>query len=294
MTTEANQKSMIPTAINNAIPAAQKLKDQEKSLVLPGIKSVVLDQSDSYFGGKGSDGTYQKIINQIPKHEIFIETHAGHAKITENLGEFDGVTVLNDIDPQVCKYLRIKFKDKLIDKRYFQQTYAPYQVKKFFDASHGKVVIENEDAIDLLRKYREIIGTYKTVIFCDPPYPMKSRKSQECRYNFEMSDKQHEELISYLDLFDAPAMICTYPNEIYERNLSKWRRIDYESNTRHGMAKEHLYLNFGAVLELRTIKYFGNDYREREKYKKILANLKRKLKSLPEPILNSIIEDFIK
>ena len=246
----------------------------------------------SYFGGKGSDGTFQTIINQIPKHDLFIETHAGLARITEHLDNINGITILNDISSHTCKMLEAKFKERIIPSSLLFDLISPECIKEKFVACHGKVIIENMDAIDLLEKYKPLLEVMKTVIFSDPPYPLDSRKSNRERYEFEMTDSQHYELIHYLKKVSCFIIICTYPNMIYETEFSSWRNIHYYSNTRKGMALEYLFLNFDTPWYLQTIKFYGKDFRERERYKKIKKNLESKLKSIPKPILNHILYEF--
>ena len=44
---------------------------------------------ETYFGGKGSDGTFQTIINQVPKCSVFVELMAGNGTIGRLLQERD-------------------------------------------------------------------------------------------------------------------------------------------------------------------------------------------------------------
>ncbi len=58
-----------------------------------------------YSGGKGQYGVYQRIINLMPPHEIYIETHLGGGAIMRNklpAGRNIGI----EIDPKVIELWR--------------------------------------------------------------------------------------------------------------------------------------------------------------------------------------------
>ena len=38
----------------------------------------------SYFGGKGGPGVFQTIINEIPRHDLFVSAFAGHCSVLAN------------------------------------------------------------------------------------------------------------------------------------------------------------------------------------------------------------------
>lgn len=54
----------------------------------------------TYNGGKAGAGTYQTIISQIPKCEIFIDAMAGSLGITSKMS-LPALTVINDIDKNI-------------------------------------------------------------------------------------------------------------------------------------------------------------------------------------------------
>ena len=45
-------------------------------------------KNESYPGGKGSSGTYQNIINQIPEHDVYIEPFLGAGEFYQEYGDF--------------------------------------------------------------------------------------------------------------------------------------------------------------------------------------------------------------
>lgn len=283
---------------------------------------------NSYFGGKGSDGTYQRIINRIPKVDLLIETHAGLARVSENLAN-KPLIILNDINPKTVKALYVKFRKYLTED---------------INAKSG-IIIENMDAIQLLEKYKGIIQNRETLIFTDPPYPMDSRKQSVKVYEFEYTDSQHYELLQYLNNLDTKVIVCTYPCGIYAdffgldldefrrvyKNLDEFRRVEsgkvqdfsfithennhavllsdgiinqeglkrfkwslipYFSQTRKGRALEWMFLNYQPPEKLQDCRFFGENYRDREKWKKIMNNLNRKIQDLPSPLRHKLKEEL--
>ena len=109
----------------------------------------------NFAGGKG--GTYQKYINLMPPHEVYIESHIGGGaimrykkKAKRNIGV--------EIDPEVIEMWNSKNQ---ID----------------FELIHG-------DAITFIKKYP---FTGKELIYCDPPYLRETRKRYYPIYKYEYS-----------------------------------------------------------------------------------------------------------
>ncbi len=101
-----------------------------------------------YAGGKGQNGVYQRIINLMPPHEVYIETHLGGGGIMRNkLPAKRNIGI--EINPKVIEIWR---KDNSFD----------------IELIHG-------EAISYLRSY-EFTGN--ELIYCDPPYVRETRKKR--------------------------------------------------------------------------------------------------------------------
>ncbi|MFD1817695.1 hypothetical protein [Pseudarcicella hirudinis] len=264
---------------------------------------------ESYFGGKGSDGTYQTIINQIPAVEIYIEAYAGHASVFRKMIR-PNLTILNDINPKVYQKLIAHFPESIsfsddTDRKDFIRKY----LEKISNSSIGEIkntcqgnndagsilIIECLDAIDLIDKYKELIEVFNSLIYSDPPYPLGSRKSQVKRYEFEMTDQDHVKYLKYLKNIRCKQLISTYPNDIYEDLLPPpyFNLHEFWSQTRKGLAKEYLYKNYETPTELQDYSYLGSDFRERDKLKRIKRNFLRKFKEMPRQLQNSILKELL-
>jgi len=82
----------------------------------------------------------------------------------------------------------------------------------------ARVQIENLDWRECLEAY----DTPETLFYCDPPYIASTRKHEF--YAHEMSEADHEELVSRLLEVKGLAAVSTYPHAIY-RKLARagWR-----------------------------------------------------------------------
>lgn len=223
---------------------------------------------DSYFGGKGSDGTYQTIINHIKKHDIYIEPFIGGGTIFQKKIAAP-LSIINDIDSEVSeKYLMSAVKN---------------------------TIVLNTNALELLSIVSKIfpkIFDKKITIYCDPPYPISSRKSERNRYKHEMSDNEHHKLLCCIQEIPYDIIISSYPNKIYEKSLKNWHLLEFDNMTRAGKAKEWLFMNYkpDTITELHDYNYFGNDFRERYAFKQQSKNLRNKLLKMSELERNAYLE----
>lgn len=89
----------------------------------------------------------------------------------------------------------------------------------------SRVIIENLDIMDLLKKYCADNIFY----YLDPPYLQSTRKST-VRYKYEMSEKDHENMIEMLISHKAKFLISGYENELYNRlKKNGWNKHSFKS-----------------------------------------------------------------
>ncbi|MDR6564933.1 MULTISPECIES: hypothetical protein [unclassified Arcicella] len=269
---------------------------------------------NSYFGSKGGDGTFQTIINNIPECDVFVETHAGFARISEKMNH-NGLTLLNDVSCKIVDTLTQRFDGRIIQNdvsaRLYQDILCCSNTKKvseldilfnssmtkrernqfLIDTCQGNIILENLPAKEFISKYRRLFEFAKTVIYSDPPYPLLSIKGKS-QYEFKMTDQEHYELLEDLDTINCDKMISTYPNHIYDEMLNHFNRIEFYSQTRQGKALEYLYTNFSKPLFLNDYRYIGENYREREAFKKQKDNFLRKFKDMNPYLRNAILEQM--
>ena len=185
-----------------------------------------------YPGRKGV--TFRTIINQMPPHKIYIETHLG------------GGAVIRNKKPCVSN-IGIDIDAGVIDKN--------------SDIS-GHVDMHCGDAVSVLKT---CFVNQHTLIYADPPYLMETRRSGPL-YKHEYSNAQHVELLYYLRSLPCMVMISGYYSSLYMEILEGWRFISYQSMTRGGTAAtEYLWMNYPEPVELHDYRYLGENFRERER-----------------------------
>ena len=200
-------------------------------------------------GGKG--GTYQKYINLMPPHEVYMESHLGGGAIMRykrrakrNIGI--------EIDPEV---IGIWANTNQID----------------FELIHG-------DAITFIKKYP---FTGKELIYCDPPYLRETRKRYYPIYKYEYSLVQHIELLEVIKSIPCMVMISGYESQLYMDTLNNWHTYSFQAATHHGMATEWIWMNYTSPVQLHDYRYLGDNFREREKIKRKRERWMTRYKSMP-------------
>lgn len=88
-----------------------------------------------------------------------------------------------------------------------------------------RVIILNRDVIDVI----DSEDSSDTFFYLDPPYLHETRAAKAA-YEHEMSDTQHESLLSALSKIKGKFLLSGYRSELYDEyaKLFKWRRRDFE------------------------------------------------------------------
>lgn len=223
-----------------------------------------------YKGGKNGNGTYQTIINQIPKHEIYIEPFAGSAAIFRHkLAAVN--SILCDKSREQCE----KLKNKL---------------------SPSPIII-NCDTIQSIHFIIEMGNilhncNHSVFMYLDPPYPMESRTYKKNIYKYELSTAHHNALLNAIRSANFNIAISTYENTMYATKLKNWRLVLYQSIVRGGTRTEFLYMNYSEPSELHDYKYIGNTFRQRETFNRYRKNYINKFNRFPATLQNSILNQL--
>lgn len=227
----------------------------------------------SYNGGKGASGVHQQIINKMPKHRVYIETHLG------------GGSILLKKKPAECT-IAIEI-DTAVIKNFMRYSIADYS---------GGISFVNENCINFLQSYN-----FKgdELIYLDPPYVFETRKDKKDLYNYEYDDNDHIELIEFIDGLDCFVMLSGYESELYSKLLdpAKWHKFTFNAMTRAGVRTEALWCNFNPDDYIKhDYSYIGKDFRERERIKRKSTRWVTNLQKLPDDernyILSNIAENF--
>jgi site-specific DNA-adenine methylase len=203
-----------------------------------------------YPGGKGASGVYQRLINQIPPHRVYIETHLGGGAIMRYKRPAE-VNIGIDLDPKVLESWR----------------------------GFSGIRLICEDAASFLRRYSFQGDEF---VYVDPPYLISARRSNRKLYRYEYTAEQHEELLETLVSLPCRVMISGYWSEFYESRLGAWRNFSFRVRTRSGaFVDEWVWMNYPEPEALHDYRYLGNNFRERERIKRIVLRWKRRLEQMP-------------
>lgn len=203
-----------------------------------------------YPGGKSVHGVYHRLINQIPPHRTYLETHLGGGAFMR-LKRPAEINVGVDIDPAVVRS---------------------------WSGTPSIQVVEG-DAIEFLRSYAFEGDEF---VYADPPYLEEARRSVRSPYRYAATTAHHDALLDVLTSLPCAVMVSGYWTSMYASRLDSWRTLRFPVRTRGGVTQEEwVWMNYPEPTELHDYRYLGGDYRERERIRRRLERWRRKLEELP-------------
>lgn len=204
----------------------------------------------NYPGGKGK--VFQKLINLMPPHAVYIETHLGGGAIMLNKRPASR-NIGIEIDPKV--------------------------IEMWTNVNRSDIELIHADAIAYLKNYQ---FTGKELVYCDPPYLRETRKKYYPLYKYEYTLEQHVELLRVIKSLPCMVMISGYQSKLYRDSLKGWYTQFFQAATRSGTtATEWVWMNYSPPVELHDYRYMGDTFRERERIKKKSNRWVRRLESMP-------------
>jgi hypothetical protein len=213
-----------------------------------------------YPGSKAGSGVYQQIISQMPPHDVYVEPFLGTGAVLWHKRP-GRINVGVDADPA------------MVDRAWAQACRCA--------GPGGEVpryLFMSGDGISYLQKLR--CGT-SWLIYCDPTYPRETWSCQRRLFRCELTTSDHVRFIEVVRRLPARVMVSGYHCELYDLALSTWRAVEYSTMTRGGKRTEVLWCNFPEPTELHDYRYYGRDYRERERVGRKRARWLRRLSEMP-------------
>jgi hypothetical protein len=208
----------------------------------------------AYPGGKAGAGTYQKIINLMPPHSLYVEPFLGGGAIMQ-LKKPALRSIGIELDPLVAGLL-----GGLLNR--------------------PDLTILTGDGLAWLREHGQSLPI-DALVYCDPPYLLETRRSGRL-YRYEMTTARHQQLLATLTRLPCQIMISGYWSPLYAQALRDWRSVQFEAMTRGGVpATEWLWCNFQPPDTLHDYRYLGENFRERERIKRKTQRWKARLLKLP-------------
>lgn len=210
-----------------------------------------------YPGGKGK--CYQRLINLMPSHRVYIESHLGGGSVFLRKRPANR-TIGIDRDPKVI---------------------AMWQAKP-----RPSCELVCEDAAEFLSSYT-FVGD--ELVYADPPYVHSTRRKTKL-YRHEYSDADHERLLDVLRTLPCKVMLSGYPCELYENKLLGWERVSFSVNSQAGVREECVWMNFTPPDDLHDGRFLGDNFRERQAIKRRYARMEHKFSKLEPRERNELLK----
>lgn len=200
-----------------------------------------------YPGGKGK--TYQHVINLMPPHRVYIETHLGGGAVLrhkrpalQNIGiDADARVVArrsSDLSPQV----------ELICGR----------AEEFLCRYH----FQGDE-----------------LLYVDPPY-LPATRNQQRIYRHEYSEADHERLLTLLVTLPCMVIVSGYASPVYDQMLEDWGKRTFHAKTHTDVRVETLWFNFEPPGPLHDTRYLGSDFRQRQATKRRMQRLQERMRRM--------------
>lgn len=203
-----------------------------------------------YPGGKGVSGTYQRLINQIPPHRVYIETHLGGGAVMRHKEPAE-INIGIEVDREV--------------------------IERWRQVAHVQLV--NSDATAFLKQYPFRGDEF---VYADPPYLAGTRRSERAPYRYDYTEAQHLQLLQRLVELPCKVMVSGYRSDMYGQWLGDWRTLSFPVRTRSGeWAEEWVWMNYPEPDALHDYRYLGESFRERERIRRMIDRWKSRLSELP-------------
>ena len=222
------------------------------SLFAPILAIIIMD---GVTGSKGGAGVWQRIISEMPPHELYVEAFGGAAVICRRMRPSDRSIIIERDEARCSSLIAL---------------WTPHGI--------GDHTVICADAISLLPVLH--LDT-ATLVYCDPPYPLQSRRRQRRQYRYELTDDDHQRLCRCLRSLKCFVMVSTYANPIYAATLGDWRVVTIPTVTRGGSrSTELLYCNFPETDRRHDTRFVGHNYRERERIRRRVSRWVKMLQSM--------------
>lgn len=223
-----------------------------------------------YNGGKNTDGVYHTIINQLPPHSTYIELFGGSGAIIKKKKPAQS-NLLVEINRAVCF------------------THHAQNPNRKYNVIMG-------DSLEIIKTGHKLFRGFKsTLVYCDPPYLLDTRRSQKPIYKYEFTREMHVAFLEWAVTCPCLVVISAYRNPLYDKMLTSWRRVDYNAGIRTGeKVVESLYINYPVPATLHEYTYLGKNRREREAIQRKIKNRTAALLRLPVYQREALLEALLK
>lgn len=240
-------------------------------------------------GGKDGAGVAQRLINQIPPHDVFVSAFLGDCAVMRRLKPAS-LSIGIDLDREnIDRWAANAAACGVPDRTAFFCCDAVEWLRHRFGWYHvaatgdgAPVARPTMLAVPASSSAATSSGATRWFVYADPPYMLATRKSAAQLYKHEMSDAAHVRLLETLRWLPCLVMVSHYPCDLYSDYLAGWRSFKFRSQTRGGSsAVECVWCNYPEPTILHDSRYLGRDKREREKIRRRVRRALGKVQRLP-------------
>lgn len=216
---------------------------------------------ENYLGAKSGSGVYQAIINLMPPHDTYIEGFLGTGAVMKRKAPAQ-------------RSIGIDLNKICIDA---------------FDYAAAELYLTC--VFKFLRSF-DFAGSGRTIAYLDPPY-LSSTRTSAARYDYELTDEQHRELLEIAQNLPCYVILSGYRNIIYDESLSDWWSVDFQAMSRGGVRTETVWCNFKPG-DVHYHTYAGKDFTDRQRIKRKAERWAKNYESLPagerQAVLSALLQ----
>lgn len=210
-----------------------------------------------YPGGKGR--SYPQLINLMPKHTTYVETHLGGGAVMRHKRPAQRQIGI-EIDPVVVAKWR----------------------------AQGQLGFDLVEA-DALSWLASNVLEEEALIYADPPY-LPSTRRQEKVYRFDYLERDHLRLLEVLQQQRCRVMVSGYPSSLYDETLGGWNQHAFLAKAHDGLRQEIVWFNFDPPSQLHDAGHLGRTFREREVISRRRSRLEHRIESLSFPEQHALLD----
>jgi DNA adenine methylase len=207
--------------------------------------------SMGYLGSKAASGAFQAIIALMPPHDTYIELFAGSGAVLRRKPPA-AYSMAVDLNLEALRALK--------------------------DARCPNLQTFCMDAL-LFLAWSQSLRKGRVLIYADPPY-LHSTRSSRHRYQHEMTDWQHDNLLRQFRELSANIILSGYPNALYDELLPDWNTREFQVMSRGGPRTEKLWFNFEPSA-VHWASYAGNNFTDRQRIKRKAKRWAENYRALP-------------
>ncbi|MGK9417164.1 DNA adenine methylase [Pseudomonas cedrina] len=210
-----------------------------------------------YPGGKGK--CYQRLINLMPAHQTYIESHLGSgAVLRHKKPALRNIGI--DLDPTIPK------------------RWAAEPVRPEFEWV-------NADAATFLSDFPY---SGHELVYADPPYLASTRRREKV-YRYDYCEGDHRRLLEVLKRLPCSVMISGYESPLYDELLQGWRKTTFAAKTHAEVRQECVWMNFAPPQHLHDTRYLGHTFRERQTISRRQERLRTRIDAMDPVERNDLV-----